>query len=58
MIRGYEFMAVSCFIFVSPELGSRIYTNFPVLLESIIWVIEGLPRFLFFDSPYFNLALQ
>ena len=27
------FTAISCFIFVSQKIGSRIYTNFPVFLE-------------------------
>ena len=30
------FTAISCFIFVSPEMGGCIYTNFPVF--------EGLHR--------------
>ena len=34
-------MAISC-IFVSPEFGGHIYTNFPVFLDWIIWVIEDL----------------
>ena len=44
MIQGNGFMAISCFIFVSPKLAGRIYTNFSVFLEWIIWVIEGLLR--------------
>ena len=35
-------MEISYFIFVSPKFGSRIYTNYPVFLEWIIEVIEGL----------------
>ena len=33
MMQNNEFMAISCFIFVFPRFGGRIYTNFPVLLE-------------------------
>ena len=33
MIRGNGFMAIFCFIFVSPKFGGRIYSNFPVFLE-------------------------
>ena len=36
MIRGNGFTAISCFIFVSPKIGGRIYTNFSVF--------EGLQR--------------
>ena len=46
MIRGNGFTAVSRFIFVSPKIGGRIYSNFPVFLEWNIWVIEGLQRFI------------
>ena len=44
MIRDNGFTAISCFISVSPKFGGRIYTNFPVFLDWIIWVIEGLLR--------------
>ena len=37
-IRGNWFKAISCFIFVSPNSGGCIYTNFPVFTEWIIWV--------------------
>ena len=36
------FTVISCFIFVFPKIGGRIYTNVPVFLEWINWVIEGL----------------
>ena len=42
MIQGNGFMAMSCFIFVSPKIGGRSYTNYPVFLELIIWGTEGL----------------
>ena len=44
MIRDNGFKAISCFIFVSPEIGGRIYTNFPVFLEWNICVIKGMER--------------
>ena len=42
MILDNRFMANSCFIFESSKFGGRIYTKFPVFLEWIIWVNEGL----------------
>ena len=44
MVQGNGFMAISWFISVSPKFGGCIYTNFPVFLGWIIWVIEGLLR--------------
>ena len=44
MIRGNGFTEISCFIFLSPKIGARIYTNFPVFIEWIILVIEDLQR--------------
>ena len=38
------FTAKSFFIIVSPKIGGPIYTNFPVFIEWIISVIEGLQR--------------
>ena len=37
-------MVISCFIFVSPKIGGRIYTNFLVFIEWIISVIKGLQK--------------
>ena len=44
MIPANEFTAISCFIFVFPNISGRIYTNFPVFIAWIIWVNEGLQR--------------
>ena len=44
MIRGNGFTEISCFICVSTKTDDHIYANFPVFLEWIIWVIEGLQR--------------
>ena len=42
MILDNGFTAISCFIFLSPKSGDRIYTNFPEFIELIIWVIKSL----------------
>ena len=46
MIWSNEYTEIPCFIFASPKIGGRIYTNFLVFIEWIIWVIEGLHRLL------------
>ena len=35
MIRGNEFMAISCFIFVPQKFDGRIYKNFSVFLDEL-----------------------
>ena len=44
MIWSNGYTEIPCFIFVSQKIGGRIYANFPVFSEWIIWVIEGLHR--------------
>ena len=44
MIWDNGFTEISCFSFVSLKIGGPIYTDFPMLLEWIIWIIEGLRR--------------
>ena len=44
MIWDNGFKEISCLSFVFPKIGGTIYTNFPVLLEWIIWIIKELRR--------------